>query len=79
MEKQELKGYAKMIVEATGCSPADAPEIEDYMRHTIFHSTLDWQTAAQLKKAAKTAWKDIQWMRSPEGIAYMENLMAQYT
>ena len=63
-----------MIVDATGCKPADVAEIEDYMRHVIFHSTLDWQTAAQLKKAAKEAWRDIQFMRSPEGIAYMQKL-----
>lgn len=65
------------IIQWTGCSPADAPEIEDYMRNDIFHSTLDWQTLAQLKKAAKQAWKDIQFMRSPEGIAYMEKLYQQ--
>lgn len=70
----QLKGYAQMIVDATGCTPADAPEIEDYMRHTIFNSTLNWQTAAQLKKAAKDAWKDIQFMRSPEGVAYIQQL-----
>ena len=65
------------IVQWTGCSPADAPEIEDYMRHDIFHSTLDWQTLAQLKKAAKEAWKDIQFMRSPAVIAYLNELEQQ--
>ena len=65
------------IVQWTGCSPADAPEIEDYMRHTIFHSTLDWQTLAQLKKAAKEAWSDIKYMRSPAGIAYLAELERQ--
>ena len=74
MSTQQLKGYAQMIVDATGCEPGDAAEIEDYMRNTIFNSTLNWQTAAQLKKAARTAWKDIQFMRSPEGIAYMQQL-----
>lgn len=67
--------YHKLISEATGVTEPDTlEEIEDYMRDIIFHSTLDWQTKKQLTDAAKTAWGDIQWMRSPEGIAYMEEL-----
>ena len=38
----ELRGYAKTISEATGVTDAeDLAEIEDVMRHEIFHSTLD--------------------------------------
>lgn len=72
-----MNGYHKIIIEATGCNESDCEEIEDYMRDCIFHSTLDWQTKAQLKKAARTAWKDIQWMRSPEGKKLMEEYEKQ--
>lgn len=37
----------------------DVREIEDVMRHTIFHSTLDWQTRKQLQAAARRAWQTI--------------------
>lgn len=47
--------YEQLIIEATGCTLAQAAEIEDVMRHDIFHSTLDWQTKKQLTDAAKQA------------------------
>ena len=48
-----LRGYAAMISKATGIiNPAELAEIEDYMRHDIFHSTLDWQPASIFDKAA---------------------------
>jgi hypothetical protein len=31
-------------------------EIENILRETIFHSTLDWQTKAQLKRGIKEAY-----------------------
>jgi hypothetical protein len=70
--------YQQKIKEITHCSDSDSVEIEDYMRHIIFHSTLDWQTEAQFKKGAKTAYGDILYMRSPEGLAYMKSLELQY-
>ncbi len=45
--------YRALIIDATGASPEDAAQIEDIMRKDIFHSTLDWQTSVQLRKAAK--------------------------
>lgn len=52
----DLKGYALIIHEATGRTAAtDLGVIEDCMRHTIFHSTLDWQTRAQLHAGAVDA------------------------
>ena len=66
--------YQKLIIECTNCTESDAKEIEEYMRNVIFHSTLDWQTKAQFNKAAKTAYSDILWMRSPEGAEYIKNL-----
>lgn len=50
-----MSGYEKDIVEVTGCSPEDAVMIEYIMREEIFHSTLDWQTAAQFNRAARKA------------------------
>lgn len=52
--------YAPIISEATGVTdPAMLSRIEDYMRNVIFHSTLDWLSRAQLKRAAKTAQREI--------------------
>lgn len=48
-----IKGYAVIIWEATGITdPLVLAEIEDIMRHDIYHSTLDWQTRDQLKNTA---------------------------
>jgi len=47
--------YQELIVKATGANKADAGYIEDIMRNDIFHSTLDWQSRAQLMRAAKDA------------------------
>ena len=30
--------------------------VEDIMRNEVFHSTLDWQSAAQLQRGAREAW-----------------------
>ena len=34
----------------------EVDEIEDIMRHDIFHSTLDWQTKEELEEAAVLAY-----------------------
>lgn len=47
--------YSDIIIKATGCMPDEADAIEDSMRHTIFHSTLDWQTRSQLAAGAREA------------------------
>ena len=66
----ELRGYEKTISEATGVTDrTDLAEIEDTMRHTIFHSTLDWQTKAQLMRGAREAWEVVQIMRDPVALA----------
>ena len=69
--------YQQLIIATVGCSESDASEVEAYMRNVIFCSTLDWQTAEQLKKAAREAWEDIKYMRTPEGQAYMAQLEAE--
>ena len=52
-----IRGYAKTIFEATGVTDRNfLCEIEETMRHDIFHSTLDWQTYGQLQDAAKQAY-----------------------
>ncbi|MBA3577457.1 MAG: hypothetical protein H0W39_07600 [Sphingomonas sp.] len=66
----ELRGYAKTISEATGVTNAtDLADIEDSMRHDIFHSTLDWQTRSQLMRGAREAWNLVQIMRDPAALA----------
>jgi hypothetical protein len=49
--------YAAIIAGAIGTNdPAVLTEVEDLMRHTIFHSTLDWQSRALLEKGAREAY-----------------------
>lgn len=69
-----MNHYQKNIIRITGCKKEDAEEIENYKRDIVFHSTLDWQTKRQFNKGAKTAGNDIQFMRSPDGIAYLATL-----
>jgi hypothetical protein len=48
--------YSKIISEATGeTDPATLDQLEEIMRHDIFHSTLDWQTREVLDDAAREA------------------------
>jgi|SRR5882672_3084530 len=59
-----LRGYAKAISLATGVTdPNVLAEIEAVMRHTIFHSTLDWQTARELQEGARQAYTVYRQMR----------------
>ena len=55
-----MSAYQTMIIEDTRCNPADARMIEHIMRDDVFHSTLDWQTRAQLRGAARQAAKMLQ-------------------
>lgn len=48
--------YENSIIKATGCSESEVAQVEDIMRHTILHSTLDWLTAKQFDTAAKEAY-----------------------
>jgi len=43
-------------MEQLGCRSADAAMVENIMRNEVFHSTLDWQSAAQLQRGAHEAW-----------------------
>ena len=52
-----MSSYQQAIIEDTGCTPSDASMIEHIMREDIFHSTLDWQTRAELRRAARKAAK----------------------
>lgn len=70
--------YEEQIIKATKCSQEDASEVEEYMRDVIFHSTLDWIPLPQFNKGAREAYKDILWMRSPEGQAYIKELKDEF-
>ena len=50
-----MSSYRAMILEDTGCTTGDAGLIEHIMREDVFHSTLDWQTRAELRRAARRA------------------------
>jgi hypothetical protein len=51
-----MRTQSDLIQTATGCSREEVAEVENIMRHVIFHSTLDWQSRAQLVRAAKQAY-----------------------
>ena len=51
-----MNQYHGLIVGYTGCSIDDVYEVEDIMRHDVVHSTLDWLTPEQFKRAAVTAY-----------------------
>ena len=46
----------QIIRSATGCKECEVDEIEDIMRHEIFHSTLHSQTKEELEEAAVLAY-----------------------
>jgi hypothetical protein len=53
----ELRGYAASIAKAIGTTDAKTlTEVEDTMRHVIFHSTLDWQSAEEFRQGAREAF-----------------------
>jgi hypothetical protein len=54
--RQQMSVYGRFITEATGVTDASQlAVIEESMRQDIFHSTLDWQSADELRKGAKAA------------------------
>ncbi len=66
-----MSGYHKIIKEATDCPDDAIEEIEEIMRNDVYHSTLDWQTAAELKRGAKLAYgihKELQRLRWEDGL-----------
>jgi hypothetical protein len=87
-----MSGYTDIIREAfqSPLTKAQADEIEDVMRHTIFHSTLDWQTREELHDGAREAAKILGFQllgpRGPRGLGPARRappgtpnpLMAQY-
>jgi len=63
--------YEKSIIQITGCSQNDVAKVEDYMRNIVLHGAcLDGLSSSQFNKAAKTAYNDIMFTRSPEGLAW---------
>ena len=70
--------YQQMIIEDCHVSPEIAAELEEIMRNDIFHSTLDWQTRKQFRKGAKEAKEMYDFMNSPAGKDYMDELEKEY-
>lgn len=50
-----MTGYQKEIMRIVGCDEHTAEQIEEIMRHDIFHSTLDWQTKEEFEDGARKA------------------------
>ena len=54
----KMSHYSKLITEATGeTNPQRVADIEESMRHDVFHSTLDWQAKDHLRWGAMEAVK----------------------
>ena len=53
---KKLNPLHRLIQDATDAPAGDLVQIEKIMRDEIFHSTLDWQTRAQLADAARQAF-----------------------
>ena len=56
MQRQKLSPYSQLIADATGAPEHLLPLLENLMRDEVFHSTLDWQSAAQLADGARQAY-----------------------
>lgn len=57
MPEEYIGPYRELIIGFLRCSPDDARMVEDIMRNEVFHSTLDWQSEAQLRRGAEQAWR----------------------
>lgn len=49
--------YQAQIADATGAPDEILPILERILREEVFHSTLDWQSAAQLRAGARKAYR----------------------
>ena len=58
--------YAKSIHEITKCDYQDLEEVEDIMRNSVVHSTLDWLTKEDFEIAALTAYNILKSIREEE-------------
>ncbi len=56
MQRQKLSPYSHLIADATGAPEHLLPLLENLMRDEVFHSTLDWQSAAKLADGARQAY-----------------------
>ena len=54
--KKRQSPHAQLISVVTGARAEDLPKLEAIMRDEIFHSTLDWQSEAQLRDGAAQAY-----------------------
>jgi len=68
--------YKKMIIEFTGCTKADAVEVEELMRGK--YHTLDHLSRSHFTREARAAYAELIWTRTPEGFAYMEQLKKEF-
>lgn len=60
--------YCTLIMEATRCTAEESVEIEEVMRESIFHSTLDWQTREEFMEGAVLAKKVIEMSKRKHGM-----------
>ena len=60
MAEPHIGPYNRVIMDHLGCSADEAAMVEDIMRNEVFHSTLDWQTAEQLRQGTREAWAILQ-------------------
>ena len=56
----DLSYHQRQAMEYSGCALEDAYKVEQIMRDDVFHSTLDWQSEAELRRGARKALKLLQ-------------------
>lgn len=54
----------KQIQKASGCPDVDTREVEAHMYHMILQKALNRMDTRAINKAAREAWKDIQFKRT---------------
>lgn len=59
-KRGKLTCYQEIIAQSTGLKDREKiDQVEQYMRHVYFHSTLSWQTRPQLARAARESAEEL--------------------
>ena len=69
----DLSHYQQQAMEYSGCAIEDAFKVEQIMRDDVFHSTLDWQSEAELRRGARKALKLLRENRADYEFYFAEN------
>lgn len=65
MAKHGLSDYEKNIMADTGCAESEVVLVEEIMRRDVLHSTLDWLTPDEFRRAALEAFAVFKMLHRP--------------